>query len=386
LYAPEAAETVLERLTAKECAIVSLTVTEGGYFIEDASGRVLLDDADLRHDLEHPATPKTWLGFVAEAAERRRQRGGAPFTLLSCDNVHGNGGVARKALLAFGEARSGALAKWMEANIAFPNSMVDRITPRTTDENRAAIEEKFGVLDRVPVVAEPFRQWVIEDNFAAGRPAWERLGAQITSDVAPYEMTKMRLLNGGHSTLGYLGDLLGHSFISEAAADPELRALLIAFMAEVKPTVPRLPGLDLDDYTSTIVKRFSNTAIRDQVSRICCEGCAKIAKFIVPSMADLLSAGCMPRVLPLVVAGWLHYLGGRDEQGRKLEIADAMLGLMKPFLDAGGSDARLALSVHSLFGEMATEHAGIVSVVQSDLDGLRAHGVRETITRVLREA
>jgi mannitol 2-dehydrogenase len=385
LYAPEATEAVFERLTAPECAIVSLTVTEGGYFIEDASGRVLLDHEDLRHDLEHPGAPKTWLGFVAEAAERRMKLGRAPFTLLSCDNVHGNGAIARKALLAFGEARSAALARWMETNIAFPNSMVDRITPRTTDENRAAIEEKFGVLDQVPVVSEPFRQWVIEDNFAAGRPAWERVGAQFTADVAPYEMTKMRLLNGGHSTLGYLADLLGHSFISEAAADPLLRQLLIEFMAEVKPTVPRLPGLDLDDYTATIVKRFSNTAIRDQVSRICSEGCAKVAKFLVPSLADLLNSGGTPRVLPLVIAGWLHYLRGYDETGRVMTMADAQIDSLEAFLGSGCKDARLALSVRSVFGDLLTAHPKIAGQIQGNLDKLRSHGVRATVTGVLEQ-
>lgn len=383
LYAPEAIEAVLEKLAAPQCAIVSLTVTEGGYFIEDATGRVLIDHEGLRHDLEHPAAPRTWLGFVAEAAHRRMKLGRSPFTLLSCDNLQSNGAAARKALLAFAQARDGALATWIETNIAFPNSMVDRITPRTTDENRAAVTEQFGVLDRVPVVSERFRQWVVEDNFAVGRPAWQRVGAQFTTDVAPYEMTKMRLLNGGHSTLGYLGALLGIAYIHEAAADPLMRRLLIAFMAEVKPIVPRLPSLDLDDYTATIVERFSNTAIRDQVPRICCEGCAKIAKFIVPSMADILRAGGSPRILPLIVAGWLHYLGGVDEFGQRIEIADAMLGLMKPFLDAGGRDVRLALSLRSLFGDIAITHPQIVSLIQSNLDNLRRHGVRAAVANIL---
>jgi mannitol 2-dehydrogenase len=385
VYAPEATETVLQRMVADECAIVSLTVTEGGYFIEDATGRVLLEHQDLRHDLEHPGAPKSWLGYVTEAAERRMKLGRAPFTLLSCDNVHGNGAIARKSLLAFAEARSGALAKWIETNITFPNSMVDRITPRTTDENRATIEERFGVHDRVPVVAESFRQWVLEDTFVSGRPAFEYVGAQMTTDVAPYEKMKMRLLNGGHSTLGYLGDLLGHSFISEAAADPLLRRLLIAFMAEVKPTVPPLPGIDLDEYTTTVVKRFTNTAIRDQVARICCEGCAKISKFIVPTLGDLLKAGRTPRVLPLVVAGWMHYQRGLDENGRAMQMADAQVELLKEFVDAGCGDARLALEVRPIFGELATTYPQLATMVQSNLDELRTHGVRAAITKVLAE-
>lgn len=386
IYAPEDPEAVLARLTASECAIVSLTVTEGGYFIEDSTGRVQLEHSDLRHDLEHPAAPRTWLGFVAEAADRRMKSGRAPFTLLSCDNVHANGSVARKSLLAFADARSSSLAKWIESNIAFPNSMVDRITPRTTDENRATILEEFNVFDRVPVVGEPFRQWVLEDNFVAGRPAFEKVGAEITNDVASYEKMKMRLLNGGHLTLAFLGDLLGFTYVSEVTLDPQMRQLLIAFMAEVQPTVPRLPGIDLNDYSATLVKRFSNIAIRDQVARICSEGCAKITKFIVPSLTDLLRSGQDARCVSLVVAGWLHYLRGTDENGRPMLMADAMIGIMQPFLATGCSNARLALTVPSLFGDLAATHPRFVTEVQADLDQLRDQGVRATIARVLEGA
>jgi mannitol 2-dehydrogenase len=386
LYAPESTEAVLERLTSPDCAIVSLTVTEGGYFIEDSSGRFLADHENIRHDLEHPDSPRTWLGYVAEAANRRMKTGAAPFTLLSCDNLQANGAAARKALLSFGEMRSATLRKWMETNISFPNSMVDRITPRTTDENRATITEKFGVIDLAPVVSEPFRQWVLEDEFAAGRPAWELVGAQMTTDVAPYEIMKMRLLNGGHSTIAYVADLLGFSTIADAASDPLLRKLLMQFMAEVRPTVKPLPGVNLDDYTATIVKRFSNTAIRDQVARICSDGCAKMAKFIVPSLVDLLKARKSPRVLPFVLASWLHYLRGLDENGRQMTISDPLLGALKPFQDAGGSDARLALSTRSLFGDVAATHPQLVTQVQSALDELRSHGVRAAIEQTIQQA
>ena len=331
LYAPESSEAVLEKLTSPDCAIVSLTVTEGGYFIEDASGRFLADHDDVRHDLEHPDCPRTWLGYVAEASNRRMRLGRPPFTLLSCDNLQANGETARTALLSFAGARSTALQKWMETNISFPNSMVDRITPRTTDDNRATIANKFGVLDLSPVVSEPFRQWVLEDDFIAGRPAWELVGAQMTTDVAPYEKTKMRLLNGGHSAIGYAADLLGHSTIADAVADPLLHELLKQFMAEVRPTLRQLPGIDLDAYTATIVKRFSNTAIRDQVARICSDGCTKMAKFIVPSLVDLLERKEFPRVLPFVIASWLHYLRGYDESGRKLQHFGSIAGILAAF-------------------------------------------------------
>ena len=386
LYAPDQTEAVLARMAAAECAIVSLTVTEGGYFIEDATGRFLSDSADVRHDLAHPKSPVTWLGYVAEAAERRRAFGRGPFTLLSCDNLQGNGAMARRALMAFAELRGGDLPQWIEQNVTFPCSMVDRITPRTTAENRALIMERFGVVDRTPVVCEPFRQWVLEDDFAAGRPAFEHVGVEMTNDVVPYEKMKMRILNGGHSTLGYFADLLGIGFIHEAAADEQLHRLLLAYIEEVKPVVPRLPGIDLDRYASTVVRRFSNTAIRDQVSRICSEGCAKIAKFLVPPLTDLLHAGRMPCILPLVIAGWLHYQRGVDEQGRAMVMADAQAPLLKPFVKTGCANARSVLDEPAVFGSLAAEFPAWASRVQQYLEFLRVRGVRPTIASVLDDA
>jgi mannitol 2-dehydrogenase len=386
LYAPDQSEAVMTRMVAAECAIISLTVTEGGYLIEDVTGRLDSESVDVRHDLEHPETPITWLGYVAETAERRRALGRGPFTLLSCDNLQGNGAIARRALMAFAELRGGGLPQWIERNVTFPCSMVDRITPRTTAENRALILERFGVVDYTPVVCEPFRQWVLEDNFAAGRPAFEQVGAEMTSDVAPYEKMKMRVLNGGHSTLGYLADLLGIGFIHEAATDRQLRRLLVDYIEEIKPVVPRLPGIDLDQYAATVVRRFSNTAIRDQVPRICSEGCAKIAKFLVPPLAHLLRTGCMPRILPLVIAGWLHYQRGVDEQGRVMIMADAQASLLKPFVEGGCVDARLVLAEPAVFGSLAAQFPAWASRVQQYLELFKERGVRFTIASVLNGA
>lgn len=385
LYAPDQTEAVLARMAAPECAMISLTVTEGGYFIEDATGRFLSESADVRHDLEHREAPVTWLGYVAEAAERRSTLGHGPFTLLSCDNLQGNGAIARRAVMAFAELRGGGLAQWIEQNVTFPCSMVDRITPRTTGENRTLILERFGVVDRVPVVCEPFRQWVLEDNFAAVRPAFEHVGAEITSDVTSYEKIKMRILNGGHSTLGYFADLLGIGLIHEAATDEQLRRLLTAYIEEVKRAVPRVPGVDLEQYAAMVVRRFSNTAIRDQVSRICSEGCAKIAKFLVPPLADLLRVGAMPRILPFVIAGWLHYQRGVDEQGRAMIMADAQAALLDPFVKSGCADARLVLRERAIFASLATEFPAWASRVQQNLELLRARGVRAAIASALDE-
>jgi mannitol 2-dehydrogenase len=383
LYAPGAGKSVLEKLASKECGIVSLTVTEGGYFVEDTAHEFLEQHPDIQQDLTHPEQPRTWVGFVAQACQRRMEEHGAPITLLSCDNVQDNGKVARTALLSFAELRATTLRRWIEQNVSFPNSMLDCITPRTTDEQRAVIADRFGVKDLAPIVSEPFKQWVLEDSFVAGRPRWELVDVQMTSNVAPYEKMKLRLLNGGHSAIGYVGDLLGFSYIAEVVADPLLRDLLTHFMGAVRPTLSPVPGINLDDYTKSIVKRFSNSAIRDQVARICSDGSAKIAKFILPSLKDLLASGRDARILAFVIASWLHYLGGFDENGRSMTISDSGLDELKPFRDSGCANARLALEARTVFGELATTHPEVVEVVQARLDELRGHGVRTAISGVL---
>jgi len=384
LYAPESAAAILEHLSSPDCRIVSLTVTEGGYFLEDATGRFLHEHPDVQHDLANPGSPRTWLGYAAESARRRMQSGLAPFTVLSCDNVQSNGATARKALLAFAEERNAELRRWIENNIAFPNSMVDRITPKTTEAHREYIAQRFGVHDLSPVVCESYRQWVLEDDFASGRPAWESAGAQIASNVAPYEETKMRLLNGGHSAIGYAADLLGYSTIADALGDPLLKQLLVEFMTEVRQTLKQLPGIDLDFYSATIVKRFSNPAIRDQVARICSNGCAKIARFILPSLEALLAAGIRPRTIPLVLACWLHYAAVRDRE-EPSSIDDPAIELLRPFIASGGSDAALALSTRALFGGLAVAHPGVVADMQHHLDRLRSRGARPALAATFHE-
>ncbi|MBS1800583.1 MAG: mannitol dehydrogenase family protein [Acidobacteria bacterium] len=382
IFAPAAQEAVLQRLSAPACEIVSLTVTEGGYFIEDATRRFRSEHADVQHDLEFPLSPRTFLGYLASAAERRMRNGGKPFTVMSCDNVQGNGEIARQALVAFATLRDDKLGAWIEANVAFPNSMVDRITPGTTEEDRHSIATDFGVVDQSPVVTEPFRQWVIEDAFSGARPRFELAGAEIASDVKPYEMTKMRLLNGGHSTLAYVSAVLGHTLVSDAAADPLVRRLVEAYLEETTPAVPHIGGLDLNSYKASILHRFANPTIRDQVMRICSEASAKIAKFIMPTVPELLEQQRRPRVIPFVVASWLHAMGGQDERGNSFAIADASAHLFTEFLVQGGGNAKLALSATSVFGDIASQSTQFVNDVQLHLDRLRKDGVYAGITSV----
>lgn len=383
IYAPEARERVLERMSSPECLIVSMTVTEGGYFVDDGSGEFLANHPDIQFDLAHPSEPRTFLGYLAGALERRRKRGAKPFTVLSCDNVRGNGLVARKALLAFADMRRTELRQWIERNVSFPNSMVDRITPSTTEADREVIGRNFGVSDLSPVVCEPFRQWIIEDEFCNGRPQWQWVGAQFTSEVEPYEMIKMRLLNGGHSAIAYLSVMVGHTYVSDALHDPLIRELLQAFLDEAAGTLRSVPGMDLTEYKASIVHRFSNPTIRDQILRICSEGSAKMAKFIVPTIRDMLATGKQPQVLPFAIAAWLYSLRGTDEQGRPTRVTDSSARLWDEFVRSGCRDATAAFAVTSVFADLGTTGQPFVSQVNQWLDSLQSSGVREATRRLL---
>ena len=383
LYAPDSAELVLERLSSPQTRIVSMTVTEGGYFIDFSSKTFLDHHPEIQRDLKNPGAPGTWIGYLAESADRRRKAGHAPFTVLSCDNLAENGNAARYALSSFAGLRDSSLRRWIETNVAFPNSMVDRITPRATREDKARIATDYGIDDLCPVVAEPFRQWVLEDTFAAGRPAWERVGAQMTTDVRPYEKMKMRLLNGGHSAIGYPAALLGFTYVADATKDPSLNRLLTGYLREVRPLIPPLPGVDIDEYAATVIQRFANETIKDQISRICSSGVAKITSFILPSISSLLGQGKNIPVLSLVIASWLFYMRGTDERGRTMEIVDASWNLFQPFCADGARDARLAVSVQSVFGDIAHTRPGFVLSIQQCLSDLRTFGTREAVALAL---
>jgi mannitol 2-dehydrogenase len=381
-YAPENPGFALKAMAAKDTRIVSLTVTEGGYNIDHGTGDFIGDNEDIRHDLAHQDSPRTAFGYLTEALSRRRTRGLPPFTVLSCDNLQANGDVARKSLLAFAEIRDPELARWIDENVTFPNSMVDRITPQTTDEHRALVREKFGVDDAWPVVCEPFRQWVIEDKFVSGRPPFDLAGAQFVPDVHPYEVMKLRLLNASHSAMGYLGYLAGHRYINDVIDDPAFRTYIRRMMDdEVTPLLPPVPGVDLAEYKKTLVHRFSNPAIRDQVLRICLDGSAKMPKFILPSISEQLARGGTYRRLALCVAAWVRFLGGKDEEGREIPIQDPQGARLHEAALAGGSDPRPILALRDIFGGLGDSRP-FVAVVSALLKSLYEKGARATLDAV----
>ncbi|MCB1825334.1 MAG: mannitol dehydrogenase family protein [Candidatus Competibacteraceae bacterium] len=382
LYAPDDPEAVLEKMASPDCRIVTLTITEGGYYVNEGTGEFNADHPDIVHDLQNPHHPRCSFGYLLEALDRRRQRGLGPFTVMSCDNLQHNGTVARKMLLAFAERRDPALSHWLDEHGAFPNSMVDRITPATTDAHRALVRERFGLQDAWPVVTEPFMQWVIEDRFPTGRPAWEQVGAQMTGDVLPYEKMKMRLLNASHQAMCYIGMLLGYQFAHEAMDDPQIRTLVRTMMdVEVTPLLSPLPGVSLEDYKRTLIERFSNPTICDQLHRIGTEGSARIPKFILPSILEQLPRSGPVKLLSFTIAAWFRYLaGGNDDQGRPLPtVIDPLADQLRERAQRGGREPDAVLSLAEIFGEILPRSPAFVDEVRRALHGFYDQGARATL-------
>jgi mannitol 2-dehydrogenase len=386
LYAPDNPEAVLEKMADAGTRIVSLTITEGGYYVNQGTGEFDAAHPDIVHDLANPHTPRCSFGYLAEALQRRRERGLMPFTVLSCDNLQHNGDVARTMLTAFAALRDPGLAAWLAQHGAFPNNMVDRITPATTDEHRALLRAEFGLADAWPVTAEPFLQWVIEDHFPGGRPAWETVGAQMTTDVLPYEKMKLRLLNAGHQAICYLGMLLGYTYAHEAMADASIRQLFITMMdLEVTPLLTPPEGIDLADYKRTLVERFANPAIRDQLARIGTEGSARIPKFVLPSIREQLERTGPITLLSFTVACWFRYLEGTADDGAAMPINDPYAARLRDYAQRGREDASLLLSMRELLGELP-DQPRFVADVNDALARLYRDGTRATLSHILGQA
>jgi len=383
LFAPDDPERVLTKLAAPETRIVSLTITEGGYNVNNATGDFEADNPAIQRDLKNPSTPTTVFGYICEALDRRRAGGITPFTVQSCDNLQNNGAIAKRMIVSYANLRDGALGAWIDANVAFPNSMVDRITPQTTDADRAMVARAFGIADAWPVVTEPFKQWVIEDTFSNGRPPLDEVGAQFTTDVHPYEMMKIRLLNASHVAMGYLGYLAGYRYVDDVMADPLFVDFITRMMdEEVTPLLPPVPGVDLTDYKRTLVERFANPKIKDQVQRLCLDGSAKMPKFLLPSVSEALASGRPCRLLTLATAGWFRYLTGVDEAGAPIPIEDPMAGTLQALAAQGREDPRPLLVVHGIFGDLGQNQA-FVTAIEKALRDLYREGAKATLSAYL---
>ncbi|HEY9674432.1 MAG TPA: mannitol dehydrogenase family protein [Waterburya sp.] len=382
LFAPENRQAVIDAMAAPECRIVTLTITEGGYYYIEGSGEFDVNHPTIQYDLQHPDEPIGVYGFLTAALDRRRQQGLAPFTVLSCDNLQGNGNIARKMLTAFAQLRDPELGRWVAEEVACPNCMVDRITPATTEPDIKMVADQFGVEDAFPVVAEPFIQWVVEDTFCAGRPDWESVGVQMTNDVHPYEMMKIRLLNASHLLIGYLGSLTGYAYVHEVMADPLIRQAVEHLMEEVTPTLQPVPGIDLDDYKKTLIERFANPKIRDQLPRLCLNSSAKVPKWVLSSLRDKLRQEGAIEYLSLTVAAWFRYLNGHDDQGNPIPIDDPMRDILTQRVHEGGSDPKLLLSLSEIFGDLA-QSPRFVEAISSKLHSLYELGAKGTLAQLL---
>jgi fructuronate reductase len=382
LVGPEDPVAVVERIADPEVRIVSLTVTEKGYCHDPATGALMADHPDIRHDLEHPERPRSAPGTLIAGLDRRRLGGTAPPTVLCCDNLPSNGRTLRGVALAFAALRDDALARWIEGEVAFPCTMVDRIVPATTEEDARSIAARLGVHDAAPVLCEPFRQWVIEDRFVAPRPAWERVGAELVGEVAPYEEMKLRLLNGSHSALAYLGGLAGHEHVADAMRDAGFRTFLRRMMAEeVAPTLS--VATDLAAYQASLLERFANPAIRHRTAQIAIDGSQKLPQRLLGPIRDQLQAGGPIRHLALAVAAWMRHAAGRDEQGRTIAIADPLAARFQAIAAGAGSDpAALAagfLALREVFGDDLPRAERFTAAVTAWLASLLAKGARATV-------
>lgn len=356
LFAPDDPEAVLSRLTDEGVRIVSLTVTEGGYHVHPVTGELDASDEALQADLRGEGPPRSVFGFIVEALRRRRAAGTPAFTVMSCDNLPGNGDVAHAMITAFARLADPDLADWIEREVAFPNSMVDRITPVTTEADIARVRDEIGIDDAWPVVCEPFTQWVLEDRFPAGRPDFERAGAQLVDDVVPYELMKLRLLNASHQALCYLGHLAGHRYAHEVCADEDFVAFLLGYMEhEGTPTLPPVPGVDLEDYRRTLIERFANPEIRDTLARLCAESSDRIPTWLLPVVRHNLEHGGPVERSALVVASWARYAEGVDEQGRPIEVVDRVRDRVMAAAARQAEDPLAFLRDRDLFGDLVDE-------------------------------
>jgi mannitol 2-dehydrogenase len=379
LFAPDDPEAVLEKMADPSTRIVSLTVTEGGYNVHPVTGQFDAADPAVVQDLQPGAVPATVFGLVTEALARRRERGLPPFTVMSCDNIPGNGEVARAMFGAFARLRDPELGAWLEREVRFPNSMVDRITPVTSDDDRAVLAERFGVEDAWPVVCEPFTQWVLEDSFGDGRPPWEDVGAQLVEDVEPYELMKLRLLNASHQALCYLGYLSGYRYVHEVCHDPLFTSFLLAYMdREATPTLPPVPGVDLDAYKHTLIERFANPEVRDTLARLCAESSDRIPKWLLPVVRQQLATDGDIHRAALVVASWARYAEGVDEQGEPIQVVDRKRDPLMAAAARQREDPTAFLQDRDLFGDLADD-ARFVAAYTAALDSLHTRGARATL-------
>ncbi|WP_370677884.1 mannitol dehydrogenase family protein [Pleomorphomonas sp. PLEO] len=379
---------VLALMVKPEIRVVTITVTEKGYCYDPATGRLNEAHPMVTADLADPTRPRSLPGLIAEALRLRRKAGVPPFTVLSCDNLPQNGKVTRAVVARFAELSDPDLGEWIADHVAFPSSMVDRITPATNDTDRAIVTAGLGMTDAWPVVAEPFHQWVIEDNFPNGRPAWDQVGAILTANVHPFETMKLRCLNGAHSTLAYLSVLAGIETVADAMADPLLpKVIRHLWDDDLIPTVPPVPGTDVVAYTGDLEARFRNPGIRHLTLQISSDGSQKLGPRLLVPATTRIAEGKAPRVVPLTVAAWMAFLRGSDGNGRSWTVADPMAARLTAIAGEHGDDpvalADALFAISEIFPAAISGNAPFRKATTQHLRSLLTRGVPATLTAFL---
>ncbi|MDF2043542.1 MULTISPECIES: mannitol dehydrogenase family protein [unclassified Pantoea] len=379
-------EAVINAMSQPEVAIVSMTVTEKGYCHQPASGNLNPDHPDIVHDLQNPDSPRSLPGLILAAIRRRRKQDLPAFSVMSCDNMPENGHVIRNVIVQLAQYQDPALADYIQQHITFPSTMVDRIVPAMTDAAFAALNVRLGCSDPVAVEAEPFFQWVIEDNFVNGRPAWEKAGAELVSDVLPYEEMKLRMLNGSHSFLAYLGFLAGYEYISDCMADPHFRAAARSLMVDEQAPTLRTQGVELNAYADSLIARYENRAIKHRTGQIATDGTQKLPQRMLDSLRWHLQRGSDCDLLLLGVAGWMRYVGGIDEKGQPIEIRDPMKAQLAECVassEEGEARVRALLSMREVFGDDLAQNADVVGRLTAWYNKLATQGARATVHQCL---
>jgi len=384
LVAPENPEAVLTAMADPEVRIVSLTVTEKGYCYSPATASLDESHADIVHDLADPVAPRSAIGFIVEALARRRANGTEPFTLLSCDNLPANGETLKRVVTRFAELRDAGLGQYIRENISFPSTMVDRIVPATTEADRVTVAQSTGLSDAWPIMTEPFTQWVVEDRFPSGRPAWEKFGAAFVDNVDAFELMKLRLLNGSHSTLAYLGYLAGHETVSDVMKAEGFSAFIETMMdEEITSTLPPLPGFDLDAYKAQLRERFRNPALRHRTWQIAMDGSQKLPQRLLNTIRQRLEQKKPFDRLALGVAGWMRYATGVDENGKPIDVRDPLADqfTQRTTQKTSAEDLLEAyLSLDQIFGRDLPGNLEFRQTVGRALEKLLKDGAAQTVT------
>ncbi len=382
MFAPDDKSAVIEKMASPETKIISLTITEGGYNLNEATGEFDFENPAIIWDLEHPDDPQTIFGYLTQSLILRKERGLFGCSIQSCDNIQGNGDVAMKMLLSFIQKVDHDLWVWVKRHVTFPNSMVDRITPATVTADIEKLQSEFGIDDQWPVVCESYIQWVVEDDFVGGRPEYEKVGVQFVEDVRPYETMKLCLLNAGHSVLGILGALHGYRSIDEAADDKDFSVFLRRFMdIEVSPVLKGLEGIDLDAYKDSLIARFRNKYIKDQVSRICLQSSAKIPKFILPTIKKQLEGNRDFERAVFVIAAWCKYNLGVDEKGNAYPIEDVISEELQRAANAAQDDPLAFIRLESVFGNLINNQSFVDAYLHA-FKAIKYNKIKECVVEI----